>query len=56
MKHNIYFVFSILNLVIVAPFSATNPLIALVSVGVSIVFYLVWCYKEVKMQEEQMKR
>ena len=52
MNHNIYFLFSILSLVLIAPFGAINPLIALVAVGIAGVFFFVWYLKEM---EEEMK-
>ena len=39
MKHNIYFLFSILSLVLIAPFGAINPLIELAAVGIARIFY-----------------
>ena len=39
MNHNIYFLFSILSLVLIAPFGAINPLIALAAVGIAGVFF-----------------
>lgn len=53
MKHNIYFLFSILSLVIIAPFGAINPLIALAAVGLAGVFFFVWYLKEMKAQEKE---
>ena len=52
MNHNIYCLFSILSLVLIAPFGAINPLIALVAVGIAGVFFFVWYLKEM---EEEMK-
>ena len=46
MKHNIYFLFSILSLVLIAPFGAINPLIALAAVGIAVVFFFIWYFKE----------
>lgn len=53
MKHNIYFLFSILSLVIIAPFGAINPIIALAAVGLAGVFFFVWYLKEMKAQEKE---
>ena len=52
MNHNIYFLFSILSLVLIAPFGAINPLIALIAVGIAGVFFFVWYLKEMKEQEK----
>ena len=51
MNHNIYFLFSILSLVLIAPFGAINPLIALAAVGIAGVFFFIWYLKE--MEEEK---
>ena len=56
MNHNIYFLFSILSLVLIAPFGAINPLIALVAVGIAGVFFFVWYLKEMKEQETELKK
>lgn len=56
MNHNIYFLFSILSLVIIAPFGAINPIIALTSIGISGVFFFVWYLKEMKFQEKENKK
>ena len=53
MKHNIYFLFSILSLVIIAPFGAINPIIALAAVGIAGVFFFIWYLKEIKAQEKE---
>ena len=55
MNHNISFLFSILSLVLIAPFGAINPLIALVAVGIAGVFFFVWYLKEMKEQEKKLK-
>ena len=55
MNHNIYFLFSILSLVLIAPFGAINPLIALVAVGIAGVFFFVWYLKEMKEQEKKLQ-
>ena len=39
MNHNISFLFSILSLVLIAPFGEINPLIALAAVGIAGVFF-----------------
>ena len=55
MNHNIYFLFSILSLVIIAPFGAINPLITLAAVGIAGVFFFIWYLKEMKAQEKENK-
>ena len=56
MNHNIYFLFSILNLVLIAPFGAINPLIAVAAVGIAGVFFFIWYLKEMKEQEKNYKK
>lgn len=56
MGHNVYFVFCLLSLVIIAPFGAINPLIALAAVGVAGVFFFIWYLKEMKEQEKNYKK
>ena len=56
MNHNIYFLFSILSLVFIAPFGAINPLIALAAVGIAGVFFFIWCLKETEEQEKNYKK
>ena len=56
MNHNIYFLFSILSLVLIAPFGAINPLIALAAVGITGIFFLVWYLKEIEEQEKNYKK
>ena len=56
MKHNIYFLFSILSLVLIAPFGAINPLIALAAVGIAGVFFFIWYLKEMKEEEKIIKK
>ena len=56
MGHNIYFVFCLLSLVIIAPFGAINPLIALVAVGIAGVFFFIWYLKEMEEQEKEYKK
>ena len=56
MNHNIYFLFSILSLVLIAPFGAINPLIALAAVGIAGVFFFIWYLKEMKEQEKNYKK
>ena len=56
MKHNIYFLFSILRLVLIAPCGAINPLIALAAVGIAGIFFFIWYLKEMKEQEKEYKK
>ena len=56
MGHNIYFVFCLLSLVIIAPFGAIDPLIALAAVGIAGVFFFIWYLKEMKEQEKNYKK
>ena len=56
MNHNIYFLFSILSLVLIAPFGAINPLIALAAVGIAGVFFFIWYLKEMEEQEKNIKK
>ena len=56
MNHNIYFLFSILSLVLIAPFGSINPLIALAAVGIAEVFFFTWYLKEMKEQEKNYKK
>lgn len=55
MKHDIYFLFSILTLAFIAPFGAANPIIALVAVGIAGIFFFIWYLKEMKEQEKNKK-
>ena len=55
MNHNIYFLFSILSLVLIAPFGAINPLIALIAVGIAGVFFFVWYLKKWKSKKKNKK-
>ena len=56
MGHNIYFVFCLLSLVIIAPFGAINPLIALAAVGIAGVFFFICYLKEMKEEEKNYKK
>ena len=56
MNHNIYFLFSILSLVLIAPFGSINPLIALAAVEIAGVFFFIWYLKEMKEQEKEYKK
>ena len=56
MGHNIYFVFCLLSLVIIAPFGAINPLIALAAVGIAGVFFFIWYLKEMEEEEKNYKK
>ena len=55
MNHNIYFLFSILSLVLIAPFGAINPLIAL-AVGIAGIFFFIWYLKEMEEEEKEYKK
>ena len=55
-NHNIYFLFSILSLVLIAPFGAINPLIALAAVGIAGVFFFICYLKEMEEQEKNYKK
>lgn len=55
MGHNVYFVFCLLSLVIIAPFGAINPIIALIAVIIAGIFFQVWYLKEMKEQEKERK-
>ena len=56
MNHNIYFLFSILSLVLIAPFGAINPLIALAAVGIAGIFFFIWYLKEMEEEEKNYKK
>ena len=56
MNHNIYFLFSILSLVLIAPFGAINPLIALMAVGIAGVFFFILYLKEMEEEEKNYKK
>ena len=56
MEHNKYFLLSILSLVIIAPFGAINPLIALAAVVIAGVFFFIWYLKEMEVQEKENKK
>lgn len=51
-NHNVWFVFSLLSLVCIAPFGAINPWITLIAAFISGVFFAIWYLKEM---DEQMK-
>jgi len=52
-NHNYWFVFSILTMVVIAPFGAINPLIALIAVIIGGVFFIIWYIKEIEEQEKE---
>ena len=56
MNHNIYFLFSILSLVLIAPFGAIKPLIALAAVGIAGIFFFIWYLKEMEEEEKNYKK
>ena len=53
MNHNIYFLFSILSLALIAPFGAVKPLIANTAVGIAEVFFFIWYLKEMKEKKKK---
>ena len=55
MGHNVYFVFCLLSLVIIAPFGAINPVIALIAIIIAGIFFWIWYLKEMKEQEKEHK-
>ena len=55
-NHNIYFLFSILSLVLIAPFGAINPLIALAAVVIAGVFFFIFYLFEMDEQEKESKK
>lgn len=55
MGHNVYFIFCLLSLVIITPFGAIYPIIALIAVAIAGIFFLVWYLKEMKEQEKERK-
>lgn len=52
-NYNTWFVTSILSLVFIAPFGAVKPLIALVAIIISGVFFAIWYIKEMEEQEKE---
>ena len=56
MNHNIYFLFFILSLALIAPFGANNTLIALAAVGIAGVFFYIWYLKEMKKKKKEYKK
>ena len=56
MNHNIYFLFSILSLVLIAPFGAISPLITLAAVRIAGVFFFICYLKEMEEQEKNYKK
>lgn len=52
MNHNIYFLFSVLSLVLITPFGVINPLIALAAIGIAGVFFFIG-YLRKKMEEQE---
>ena len=56
MKHNVYFVLCVLSLICICPFGRINPMIALVGVVISGIFFLIWAIKEDKEQEKMLDK
>lgn len=55
-NHNIWFVFSLLSLVLIAPFGAINSWIAVLTIIISGAFFAVWYIKEMEKQEKEGER
>lgn len=51
-NHNMWFVLSLLTIMIIAPFGAINPIIALVAVIIAGIFFAIWYCKEMDHQEQ----
>lgn len=56
MGHNVYFGFCLLSLVIIAPFGAINPIIALIAIVIAGIFFWVWYLKEMEEEEKECKK
>ena len=56
MGHNIWFVIGLIIIVLVAPFGAINPLIALGAVVVGGIFFAIWYFREMQEQEKEYKK
>ena len=52
-NHNMWFVFSLLSLVLIAPFGAINSWIAVLAIIISGAFFAVWYIKEMEKQEKE---
>lgn len=52
-NHNMWFVFSLLSLVLIAPFGAINSWIAVLAIIISGAFFAVWYIKKMKKQEKE---
>lgn len=55
-NHNKWFVFSLLSLVLIAPFGAINSWIAVLAIIISGAFFAVWYIKEMEKQEKEGER
>ena len=55
MRHNVYFVFCLLSLVMIAPFGIINPIIALIAIIIAGIFFWIWYLKEMEEQEKEHK-
>lgn len=55
-NHNKWFVFSLLSLVLIAPFGAINSWIAVLAIIISDAFFAVWYIKEMEKQEKEGER
>lgn len=52
-NHNYWFALSLATMVIVSPFGAINPLIALGSIILSGIFFAIWYLREMDKQERE---
>lgn len=55
MGHNVYFVFCLLSLVMIAPFGVINPIVVLIAIIIAGIFFWIWYLKEMKEQEKEHK-
>ena len=54
-NHNMWFVFSLLSLVLIAPFGAINSWIAVLTIVISGAFFAVWYIKEMENKKRKVK-
>lgn len=55
-NHNMWFIFSLLSLVLISPFGSINPWIAVLAIIISGAFFAVWYIKEIEEQEKEGER
>ena len=55
-NHNCWFVLSLATRVIISPFGAINPLIALGAIILSSIFFAIWYLREMGEEERGRKR